>query len=40
MTFLSGVLVGAALFAAFVGYAIRKWPAQYDDLIEYLRKPT
>lgn len=38
MTFLSGVLVGAVLFAVAVGYAVRKWPAKYDDVIEYLRK--
>jgi hypothetical protein len=36
--FLSGALVGAIALLVLVGVAVRRYPTQYDDLIEFVRK--
>lgn len=38
MMFLAGVFVGFVLLAVLVGVAAHRYPKQYDDVIEYVRK--
>ncbi len=36
--FLSGAAVGGVLVLAGVVASMRKWPARFDDLLEFIRK--
>jgi hypothetical protein len=38
MTFFAGVDVGIVLAYAFLAFALRRWPVQVDNLLEFVRK--